>query len=187
MLSGCVSSTLRNLIEYHLMPFSASVLTCISEIQFQSQSHSILIFKVCGCRFSGYRLRILPIFWRDSELCSSQTASCMGVDGFSLQRWHTLDPHAKHYSKVIKGSQRLSASRHNSLYQERGNVRAERGLALALEFNARVGGNRTHHQTTAMMKVILDTHVSLSPPCIGMKPGSGQILYNNRKTELQNW
>jgi len=37
----------------------------------------------------------------------------------------------------------------------------------------------TNHQTTAMMKVMLDTQVSLSPPCIGMMLSSGCILYNN--------
>lgn len=44
----------------------------------------------------------------------------------------------------------------------------------------------TNHQTTTMMKVIPDTHVSLSPPCIGMMFSSGWILHNNYGAVLQN-
>lgn len=89
-----------------------------------------------------------------SSLCSPQS-----VAGF-LQRWHTLGPHAEQYSRVIKGNQRLLALPGTTLFI------SSRGGSV-------FGSNRARHQTTAMMKVVLDTRVSLSPPCRGMKPGAG--------------
>lgn len=67
-----------------------------------------------GCRESGITTVDVAVCGRDYNFvlccvvkfpaCNFQTASCMRVRGICLRQWHTLDAHAKHYSKVIKGS-----------------------------------------------------------------------------------
>lgn len=52
-------------------------------------------------------LTSVGVCWLDHDCvpCKFQAAaSCVRVGGIRLQQWRTLDPHAEHYSEVIKGS-----------------------------------------------------------------------------------